>query len=219
MLWLTWQMWILLALALLGGGIVGWMARGRSDEAEPGAQAAPDKNKPAAAPSPAPAPKPEARQETKLETKAEPAKTASAGKVATPDHAKAETGAADKAADPVAVGPTAPVAPDKGAKTGTTAKPKPAAKPAAKPRAKPAAKTGSTGTKPVSADSGGDSDITQIKGLGPRAAEKLNEAGVTRLSHIAAWSDEDIDRYDAMIAGRGRIRRDDWVGQAKALTS
>lgn len=214
MLWLTWQMWILLALALLGGGIVGWMARGRSDEAEPGAQAAPDKNKPAAAPSPAPAPKPEARQETKLETKAKPAKTASAGKVATPDHAKAETSAADKAANPVAVGPTAPVAPDKGAKTGSKAQSKPASKSAAKS----AAKTGTAGTKPA-ASASGDSDITQIKGLGPRAAEKLNEAGVTRLSHIAAWSDEDIDRYDAMIAGRGRIRRDDWVGQAKALTS
>ena len=207
MLWLTWQMWILLALALLGGGIVGWMARGRSDEAEPAAQPAKDRTASAATPASS-AKKPEARPQTEADAKTGPTKTAPAGKVAAPDHAQAEAGGADKAADPVAVGPTAPVAPDKGSK-------KAGSKPAPKRPAKPAAKPGSAAAKPAPADS----DITRIKGLGPRAAEKLNEAGVTRLSHIAAWNDEDIDRYDAMIAGRGRIRRDDWVGQAKALTS
>jgi len=34
MLWLTWQMWILLALAFAGGMIAGWIARGASDEVE-----------------------------------------------------------------------------------------------------------------------------------------------------------------------------------------
>ena len=61
-------------------------------------------------------------------------------------------------------------------------------------------------------------DLTAIKGLGPKAAEKLNEAGVTRLSDIAAWSEADIETYDELINARGRIARDDWVGQAKALS-
>ena len=56
------------------------------------------------------------------------------------------------------------------------------------------------------------------RGLGPKAAEKLKAEGVTSLEDIANWSDEDIDRFDEKIAGRGRIRRDNWVGQAKELT-
>lgn len=61
-------------------------------------------------------------------------------------------------------------------------------------------------------------DLTAIKGLGPKAAEKLAEAGVVSWAQIAVWSDADIDRFDALINGRGRIRRDDWVGQAKTLS-
>lgn len=62
-------------------------------------------------------------------------------------------------------------------------------------------------------------DLTVIKGLGPKAAEKLAAEGVTRLGQIAAWTEADIERFDALINGRGRIGRDDWVGQAKALTA
>lgn len=59
-------------------------------------------------------------------------------------------------------------------------------------------------------------DLTEIKGLGPKAAEKLNALGVTRFAQIAAWSDEDAARIDEEIAGRGRIEREDWINQAKA---
>ncbi|MHA6288204.1 hypothetical protein [Maricaulis sp. CAU 1757] len=66
---------------------------------------------------------------------------------------------------------------------------------------------------------GSDDDLKKIKGLGPKAEAALKKGGVSRLADIAAWSDADIDRWDAEINGRGRIRRDDWVGQAKQLTS
>lgn len=62
-------------------------------------------------------------------------------------------------------------------------------------------------------------DLTAIKGLGPKAAEKLNAEGVTRFDQIAAWTAADIARFDALINGRGRIVRDDWVTQAKALAA
>ncbi|MFA6219447.1 MAG: hypothetical protein WC692_06675 [Erythrobacter sp.] len=69
------------------------------------------------------------------------------------------------------------------------------------------------------AQSGGD-DLTRIKGLGPRIAALLGELGVTRLADVAAWDEAAIERVDARLGRfRGRIRRDDWVGQAKLLTS
>lgn len=63
----------------------------------------------------------------------------------------------------------------------------------------------------------GADDLTQIKGLGPKAAAALHDGGVTRFAQIAAWSDTDVEDWDARINGRGRITRDDWVGQARSL--
>ena len=58
-----------------------------------------------------------------------------------------------------------------------------------------------------------------IKGLGPKAAASLNEAGIASLAQIAAWSEADIASWDERINGRGRIVRDDWVGQARRLSA
>jgi predicted flap endonuclease-1-like 5' DNA nuclease len=112
-----------------------------------------------------------------------------------------------------------------------TAKPQPAKTKPAKPEpAKPAAKAkaGPAAAKPDSAppappapapvDAVGEDDLTAIKGLGPKAAASLKQAGVTRLAQIAAWDAAEIEAWDARINGRGRIVRDDWVGQAKGLT-
>lgn len=63
-------------------------------------------------------------------------------------------------------------------------------------------------------------DLKVINGVGPAIEKRLNEAGVFNYQQIANWSDEDIDRIEAAVmSGRfvGRIRRDDWVGQAKSL--
>ena len=76
---------------------------------------------------------------------------------------------------------------------------------------------GETSAGPGAPDTAPSDDLTQIKGLGPKAAEKLSGAGVTTVSQIANWSDADVERYDALINGRGRITRDDWVGQARQL--
>ena len=63
-------------------------------------------------------------------------------------------------------------------------------------------------------------DLTRIKGLGPKLATTLNDLGVTRFDQIAAWDDAEIDRIDSQL-GRfeGRIRRDDWPGQARLLAT
>ncbi len=60
-------------------------------------------------------------------------------------------------------------------------------------------------------------DLKKIPGIGPVLEGKLNALGVTRFSQIAAFSDEDIAKVDDRLDFKGRIQRDDWVGQAKAL--
>lgn len=63
-------------------------------------------------------------------------------------------------------------------------------------------------------------DLTQIKGLGPKLKTLLETLGITRFDQIAAWSEADIDRIDAQLGTfQGRIRRDNWVEQAKFLSA
>ena len=72
-------------------------------------------------------------------------------------------------------------------------------------------------TAPAATDETAD-DLSRIKGVGPKLKALLISLGVTRFSQIAAWSDEDIDRIDAQLGQfEGRIRRDNWVEQARLL--
>lgn len=60
-------------------------------------------------------------------------------------------------------------------------------------------------------------DLKQISGVGPALEKKLNEAGITRLEQIAELTDDDIKRIDEQLNFKGRIERDDWIGQARAI--
>ncbi|WAT17774.1 helix-hairpin-helix domain-containing protein [Aurantiacibacter sp. MUD11] len=71
---------------------------------------------------------------------------------------------------------------------------------------------------PAAAPAGGD-DLTRIKGVGPKLVTLLHENGVTSFAQIAAWDDAEIDRIDAKLGRfQGRIRRDNWMEQAKLLS-
>lgn len=60
--------------------------------------------------------------------------------------------------------------------------------------------------------------LTTLKGLGPKAASRLDELGVTTFAQIAAWDEGDVEAIDArMGAFKGRIHRDRWVEQARLL--
>jgi len=63
-------------------------------------------------------------------------------------------------------------------------------------------------------------DLARMKGVGPKLVARLSDLGVTRYDQIAAWDAADIDRIDAQLgAFQGRIRRDDWVEQARLLAA
>ena len=63
-------------------------------------------------------------------------------------------------------------------------------------------------------------DMISTAGSIRGAANVLHENGVTRYDQIAAWTDADVDAWTARLGRKGdRIRRDDWVGQARLLAA
>ena len=60
-------------------------------------------------------------------------------------------------------------------------------------------------------------DLTKITGVGPALVKKLKAEGITTYAQIAALKKADIDALDEKIGARGRITRNAWVKQAKAL--
>jgi predicted flap endonuclease-1-like 5' DNA nuclease len=74
---------------------------------------------------------------------------------------------------------------------------------------------------PAAAPAGGASDdLSAMKGVGPKLVARLAALGVTRFDQIARWSEADIDRIDGALGNfAGRIRRDDWVEQARLLAA
>ncbi len=60
-------------------------------------------------------------------------------------------------------------------------------------------------------------DLKQIGGVGPKLEEKLNALGIYHYHQIAAFTPENVAWVDDHLNFKGRIERDDWVGQATAL--
>ena len=83
--------------------------------------------------------------------------------------------------------------------------------------AQPQAPVPAPATASLNAD--GKDDLTRLKGVGPKLAATLEGLGITSLETIANWDDAEIDRVDSKLGRfQGRIRRDDWVTQARLLT-
>ena len=61
-------------------------------------------------------------------------------------------------------------------------------------------------------------DLKMIVGVGPVIERMLYQLGIGTYRQIARWSERDIDEFDARLREfPGRIRRDGWVTQARAL--
>ena len=73
---------------------------------------------------------------------------------------------------------------------------------------------------PTPVEAGPPDPLTTLKGLGPKAAARLNELGITRYDQLAALSAGEAGRVDSQMgAFQGRMLRDRWIEQAGHLAT
>lgn len=60
-------------------------------------------------------------------------------------------------------------------------------------------------------------DLKLISGVGPKIEGVLHSLGIFTFAQVASWKKAERDWVDGYLAFHGRIDRDDWVKQAKAL--
>ncbi|MCB1772715.1 MAG: hypothetical protein KDI88_03800 [Gammaproteobacteria bacterium] len=60
-------------------------------------------------------------------------------------------------------------------------------------------------------------NLQQIKGIGPKIAGMLKDMGVHRFEQIAGWTPEHVERINEQLRFKGRIEREKWIPQARAL--
>ncbi|MCF3642036.1 NADH-quinone oxidoreductase subunit E [Rhizobium sp. TRM95111] len=60
-------------------------------------------------------------------------------------------------------------------------------------------------------------DLKLISGVGPKIEGILHDLGIFTFAQVAAWKKAEREWVDGYLNFKGRIERDDWVKQAKAL--
>ncbi|MGX5722032.1 NADH-quinone oxidoreductase subunit E [Shinella zoogloeoides] len=60
-------------------------------------------------------------------------------------------------------------------------------------------------------------DLKLISGVGPKIEGILHELGIFTFAQVAGWKKAEREWVDLYLNFKGRIERDDWVKQAKAL--
>lgn len=94
---------------------------------------------------------------------------------------------------------------------------KPTAEAAPKSAAKPVASDGQP-TLLSEARGGVADDLKKLKGVGPKLEAVLHGIGVFHFDQVAGWKKKEVAWMDDNLEGfKGRVSRDDWVKQAKAL--
>jgi predicted flap endonuclease-1-like 5' DNA nuclease len=182
---------------------------------------------PAPAPTPAPAPAPvvEATPEPEPEPAAMPEPEAAPEPEVEPEIAPAPAAQASSDAALLKPSTVLPGQEELASRKGTWrygGDPTPApAKPAAEtPAAAPVEDGSGQPAGLAQARDGGADNLKLIKGVGPKLERVLNGMGYFHFDQIAGWSDDDIDWVDNNLVGfKGRVSRDGWVDQAKALAA
>ncbi len=62
-------------------------------------------------------------------------------------------------------------------------------------------------------------DLKRIRGIGVLIEKRLNALGISSYAQIANWTGNDIDRISQTLDFKGRIERENWVEQARILSS
>jgi len=86
-----------------------------------------------------------------------------------------------------------------------------------KPETRKAEPKAESGGALFTAPKGKKDDLKKISGVGPALEKKLNDLGITTFDQVASFTAEEIEKVDDALSFKGRIERDDWVGQAKTL--
>ncbi|MNH93875.1 NADH-quinone oxidoreductase chain 2 [compost metagenome] len=60
-------------------------------------------------------------------------------------------------------------------------------------------------------------DLKLISGVGPKIEATLHELGIFTFAQVASWKTAEREWVDGYLNFKGRIERDDWLNQAKAL--
>jgi small subunit ribosomal protein S2 len=71
----------------------------------------------------------------------------------------------------------------------------------------------------LAAPRGAPDDLAKLTGVGPQIVKKLNDHGVFHYWQIAALTDAEVSKLDADLKLNGRVGRDRWVEQARALVA
>jgi small subunit ribosomal protein S2 len=69
----------------------------------------------------------------------------------------------------------------------------------------------------LAAPRGAPDDLTKLHGVGPQLEKKLNEAGIFHYWQLGAMQPADIAKLDSELKLNGRIERDGWIAQSRAL--
>ncbi len=61
-------------------------------------------------------------------------------------------------------------------------------------------------------------NLKEIKGIGPKIENILNELGIYHFEQIASWTPENAKWIDNFLAFKGRVEREQWISQAEILS-
>ncbi|WP_394089372.1 hypothetical protein [Xanthobacter autotrophicus] len=81
---------------------------------------------------------------------------------------------------------------------------------------------GHPGVRPPTLDAPegeGADDLKLLKGIGPQNERRLNALGIYHVRQIAAWTPDEAAWVGSYLAFPGRIERENWIGQARALAA
>ena len=62
-------------------------------------------------------------------------------------------------------------------------------------------------------------DLKEISGIGLKIEDLLHELGIFHFDQIARWTKENIKWIEQYLNFKGRVERENWVGQAKILSA
>jgi len=78
--------------------------------------------------------------------------------------------------------------------------------------------SGEAGEEPLFERPEGEADdLKKITGIGPKVEERLNALGITQFAQVAGLKKAEIEQLNDALGSKGRVEREDWVAQAKAL--